>query len=316
MRSPTQRVLSPEHVSDLVSGATGVAVTAAAPLAGGGFAAVWRVSLADGRDVVLKMGPPPEAALLEYEAGLIAAEATYLRLVAGAAPVPGVLHAENDWIITTFLPGTPLTAVTGDQSAVRHDLGAAVARVHRHTGASFGYSGDRPSAGNWPDAFGAMVASLLRDAVRFRVALPTAAVNAVLERGLDDLAQVQVPVLVHFDLWDGNVLSTVDGSGTPRLSGLVDGERYLYADALFDFVSPLLRGRMEDEPDHPFRQGYASLHPVVLDLPARRRLAMYRVYFYLLMLVEMPSRGMTGADHEPRRRWLIELLDRQLADLT
>ena len=107
---------------------------------------------------------------------------------------------------------------------------------------------------------------------------PTAAVNAVLARGVDDLARVRVPALVHFDLWDGNVLSIMDDAGVSRLSGLVDGERYLYGDPLIDFVSPLLGGRIEEVPDHPLRRGYASVYPVDLDASARRRLAMYRVY--------------------------------------
>ena len=50
------------------------------------------VRLADGRDVVVKVGPAPTVPLLEYESGMITAEAEYLRLVCGAAPVAKLLY--------------------------------------------------------------------------------------------------------------------------------------------------------------------------------------------------------------------------------
>ena len=81
-------------------------------------------------------------------------------------------------------------------------------------------------------------------------ALP-AGIAASVERHRACLATVTRPALLHFDLWDGNVLGP-DGS----LTGLVDGERYLYGDPLLDLVSPALFRRIEDEPDHPFLRGY------------------------------------------------------------
>lgn len=63
-----------------------------------------------------------------------------------------------------------------------------------------------------------------------------------------------------------------------------------------DLVSPLLYRRAEDRPGHPFLRGYrdAVADPLVLDEAAQRRLGLYRLHLYLLMTVEMPSRGITG----------------------
>ncbi len=58
--SPTQRQLSTEQVTAFAKEAFGVPVVQASPLSGGTFAAVWRVGLADQREVVLKVGPLPE----------------------------------------------------------------------------------------------------------------------------------------------------------------------------------------------------------------------------------------------------------------
>jgi aminoglycoside phosphotransferase (APT) family kinase protein len=299
VRSPTQRDLAVADIAALVRTGLGAGLTDAAELTGGGFATVWRASLADGREVVVKVGPVPGARLLGYERGLVAAEAEYFRLVGDRAPVPAVLAAGDDWLITTFLPGVPLTEVTDPEQAagVRAELGAAVARVHEVTGPRFGYTGDRPSGPDWPAAFGAMLAGLRDDAAAWDVPLPR------LDRlDLAALAGVRRPALLHFDLWDGNVLAT-----GARLTGLVDGERHLYGDPLLDLVSPALFRRIEEEPDHPFLRGY----PVELDDVARHRLALYRIHLYLLMLAEGPSRGI-GAGGE-RHEFLTRLLTEELA---
>ena len=284
MRSPTQPQLSVADVDAIVRRGLGSPAVDAAELSGGGFAAVWRATLTDGRDVVVKVGPPPEARLLRYEHGLVAAEAAYFRLTAPLAPVPVVLAQRDGWLITSLLPGRPLIEVE-DDGPVREQLGAVVRRIHQVTGPHFGYTGGRASGADWPSAFRAIIDDLLADAAAWRVPVPRLALPYAV------LRPVTRPALLHFDLWDGNVLAAGG-----RLTGLVDGERHLYGDPLLDLVSPALFRRIEDEPDHPFLRGY----PVDLDDAARARLTMYRVHLYLLMLVERPSRGapVGGERHE------------------
>ncbi|MFD0431715.1 phosphotransferase family protein [Streptomyces zhihengii] len=112
---------------------------------------------------------------------------------------------------------------------------------------------------------------------------------------LDDVTR---PALVHFDLWQGNLL--VDGPpGRRVLSGIVDGERMFWGDPVADFVSLALFEDIGDDAD--FLAGYAQAGgPAVLDDPARLRLALYRAYLYLIMLVEAGPRGY-GTE---QRAWL------------
>jgi aminoglycoside phosphotransferase (APT) family kinase protein len=266
---------------------------------------VTRLDLADGSTVVLKV-PPVGTPLLAYEAGLAAAEADYLELVAAAAPeipLPRLLDRGDGWLVMSFLPGTRLTDLgPADGAAVRRDLGAAVARLHQVTGPRFGYSGDRVHGSTWRETYLAMVDGLLADAARWQVPLPD--VRAVVTAAAGALDVVTRPALLHFDLWDGNVLGGPDG-----LTGLVDGERWLCGDPLVDLVAPALGRRIEEEPDHPFLAGYG---PVELD---PRRLGLYRVHLAVLMLAEMPSRGMVGPQWAGRQDRLRRHLDRELAAL-
>ena len=334
MGGPTQRAMDVATVRALVAASlgAGVEVVSASPLAGGEFAAVWRVDLADGRALVLKAGPSDGVALLGYERDLVAAEASYRRLVgerAPGVPVPVVLAfgadrgvLDGDWMLTTLLPGRSLPEWRaahphGDAGPARRALAAAAAGLGAITAPRFGYSGSRPGGRTWPEAFTAIIEDLLVDADRWQVALPGGAgrLRALVERAHDVLAEVDTARLVHVDLWDGNVLVTTTGSASApvaRLSGLVDGERHLFGDALVDLVSPALFTRIEDEPTHPFLAGWAGAlgSPATFSPSEEVRLGLYRVHLYLLMLVEMPSRG-AGRDHQ-RRTMLSDLLDQEI----
>jgi aminoglycoside phosphotransferase (APT) family kinase protein len=336
MTSPTQRSLDIEDVHALVRASFGqqAGVIDSADLSGGGFAAVCRVRLADGQTVVLKVAPPRGVRVLRYEQDLVAAEAQYFRLVRGCAdsvPVPEVLHhgsdptvLDGDWLFTSYLPGVALPELraadsTVDDAAVRRDLGRAVARLHALRGARYGYPGARPHGDSWCEAFGSMVDALLSDAVDWHVSLPAAPsrIRELVAGNAQSLAAVEQPALLHFDLWDGNVLAAPDPTGTLRLTGLVDGERYLFGDPLMDLVSPVLFRKIEEEPGHPFLVGYAEASgtSIRFDTAVRRRLALYRMYLYLLMTVEMPSRGMTPQAQPERHRLLRRLLSGELAEL-
>ncbi|MEU4474637.1 aminoglycoside phosphotransferase family protein [Micromonospora sp. NPDC023888] len=329
--SPTQRLLTSDDVAYLVRASFGphTGLRDAGPLAGGGYATVWWARLDDDRSVVLKLAPPARTPLLRYERGLCAAEARYFRLVAEHAPrvpVPQVLWhgtdpAYGEWLVTTLLPGRSLSDLAGagvavDDGPARYDLGVALAALHRVTGDRFGYDDDRAGGATWRVAFTAMLDALLADATDWDVRLPVTPdhLHTLVGRHADVLDEVRRPALLHFDCWDGNVLAAPDPAGRLRLCGLVDGERFLYGDPLLDLVSPLLFRRAEDEPEHPLLRGYRSAAgtPLVLDASARRRLGLYRLHLYLLMTVEMPSRGMTPSSHPQRHARLAALLDAEL----
>jgi aminoglycoside phosphotransferase (APT) family kinase protein len=245
---------------------------------------------------VLKIAPAAPG--LTYEHDLLATEAEYYRLVPG--PVPSVVGAGPGFLLMTEVPGVPWhgAEVTG-REARRRELGGIVAGLHTVTGTGFGYLQDPPHP-TWPSAFAAMVDAVLADAVRYGVRLPRPAAEiAHLVRRHEPLLElVTTPVLVHFDLWDGNIL--LDGD---RVSGIIDAERAFWGDPVAEFVSLTLFHDL----DAPLLAGYGAAR---FDAPARRRLALYRVYLGLIMLVEMVPRQDTNADRERFvSAWLAENLD-------
>ncbi len=288
-----------------------------APLDGGTYNTAYRIRCTDGSRAVMKVSPDPSAPTLRYEQRIMRTEALFCELAQRCdAPVPTVLHAgfdegiiEGDYLLLSECPGEPWPSVARqiDQRAnvdLRNQLGRMVASLHTLTGTGFGYptGAIAPLSSSWREAFLAMVGALLADARRFAVELPrpadefaraVAAASSVLD-------QVSTPVLVHFDLWDGNILLDLTGR-EPRIGGLIDAERAFWGDPIADLVSLALLGDIAS--DASFLAGYrAAGGQLVLDESATLRLAMYRCYLYLIMLVEAEPRGYTGA----QRAWLAQ----------
>ncbi len=284
-------------------------VTDVTPLDGGTFNAVSRVTLADGRRLILKVAPPPAVPVLSYERGILRTEALFYELAGPHRHLPAVLHAgfrhpdgAGDFLLMTELPGRPWPDVADqadDRPRLRGELGRIVAGLHTMTGSGFGYPA-QPLAASWRAAFGGMLDTILAEADQYNVALPFPA-DVIRQRAARHeslLDEVTKPVLVHFDLWDGNILIDQHGA-TPRIGGIIDAERAFWGDPLADFVSLALLGDIRQ--DEAFLASYSEAGgPAALDASSPVRLALYRSYLYLIMLVEAAPRGYDAS----RREWL------------
>ena len=280
-------------------------VTERSELAGGTFNAVSAVTLASGARLVVKIPPDPQVPLMTYERGILDAEALFYRL-AGAlpgVPVPEVLAVDaaggaGGYLVMTECPGSPWRALSpapagAERDALRAELGRQVAALHTVAGPGFGYPSGAlgPLRDRWSQAFLAMVDAVLGDAARYGVTLPrpAAEVRSLFAARGALLDSVAVPALVHFDLWDGNILVAAGPDG-PRIGGLIDGERAFWGDPLADLVSLALFHDIEA--DDAFLRGYREAGgKVAFDEEERTRIAMYRAYLHLIMWTEVVPRG-------------------------
>ena len=335
MRTGRKRRLDRGQVEALLQ-STGLYLDAASEcveVTGGTFNTIYRLRLGDGSAAILKLAPEPTAALLGYERGILRTEAAFYEQAhqRTGVPVPEVLHAgfvpqrvDGDFLLMSELPGIPWHAQRrlgdSERQRLRHELGGLVARLHTMTGSAFGYPQESigPLLSTWRAAFLAMVDAVLTDAERFAVELPRAGarIRDAMHAHADVLDQVPTAVLVHFDLWDGNLL--VDqASGPLRISGVIDAERAFWGDPAADFVSLALFGDIEQ--DGAFLAGYrAAGGRVQFRESLRARLRLYRIYLYLIMLVEATPRGYTGGEHARMQRIIADRLQADLdaMDLT
>ena len=121
-----------------------------------------------------------------------------------------------------------------DHDQLRAEVGRQVAMLHTITGSGFGYPSIAAAPEFWRVAFLEMVDAVLADAGKFAVALPrpAAEIRELLAARAQVLDEVRTPVLVHFDLWDGNLLVDVGQGRAPRVGGLIDAERAFWGDPL------------------------------------------------------------------------------------
>ncbi len=197
------------------------------PLAGGTYNTVEEILLSDGTRYVLKVPPPPTVPGLRHERRLLVAEAGFC---AGAkrarVPAPRAVSLAPDdsepYLLLTACPGVPWpeAAPAGEErDALRTELGRQVAGLHRVTGTAFGYPSGAlgPLAPDWRTAFTAMTDAVLADARDHRPWLPRPVdeAAALFRAAAPALDEVTVPVLVHFDLWPGNILVDRPGGAPP-----------------------------------------------------------------------------------------------------
>ncbi|GEC10591.1 phosphotransferase [Streptomyces spinoverrucosus] len=311
MQSQTKRRLSPGELDALLRVSTGIGCRLETELTDGWFNAAYRVLLDDGRPAVVKLAPPADAAVLRYELGIMATEAMVYRrieaLPGDRVPTPALLYAGEEFLAVSVLEGTPWDKAAERlsptaQAALRRELGAITAHLHTLApeDGRFGYpaAGSALSASDWRTAFTAMVDALLDDAERWQspLGVPPAEIRTLVAEGGCALDEVTAPRLVHFDLWPGNIFVDVSNDGErPRIAGLIDHERAFWGDPAAELVSLAIGG--DTGPESDLVAGYTEAGGSLDFTPAfRHRLALYRLYLGLLLVVECGPRGY-GPDH-------------------
>jgi len=267
------------------------------------------ISLDNGQVVVLKIAPTNVDKTLRCEQDLLMAEVQALRLVEELrnVPVPRVLACDTscslapaDYFIMEFMPGTPYNKVKdqyseAEQSGIEQQLGAYNRRINEIKGEKFGYfSEKKPKYSTWKEAFLSLMDDLLTDGKEAGVSLPIdydGLAQLIMEKS-DVLNDVNEPVLIHWDLWDGNVF-VEEG----RITAIIDFERSLWADPLMEHYF----SHFNYTPG--FVRGYGRA--ITTDSERKRR-SLYDLYFDLVLWIECTYRQYDNKEHI---QWAINNLE-------
>jgi aminoglycoside phosphotransferase (APT) family kinase protein len=313
----TKTPVTPDQARAIAETHFGRSLAAFEALSDGFYNAAYRLDLAGGDAVVLKVAPRDEVAVLSYERNILAAEVGALRLVRARTdiPVPRVhVHDTSrallpaDFFIMDFVSGRSYFKLHRDLppeaiQAVDTQMGRCQRQMNAIRGESFGYFASGPRFARWADCFDHMLRGVLADGRAAGVHLPMAdAALLALARGhYPALDAVTEPRLVHWDLWDGNVFIDPE---TFRITGILDFERALWGDPLMEVGF----GGLIDKPD--FLAGYGE---DLLAAPgAAARKTLYNLYLYLIMVIEPTYRQY---DNDQQENWARERLAETLGAL-
>ncbi|AHC16679.1 phosphotransferase family protein [Salinispira pacifica] len=278
----------------------------------GFYNASYSINCSSGSRYVLKVAPPEDVEILTYEKNIMRTEVAFMEAVAEAIPVPAVIHKDfsrsvinRDWYLMDFLDGRPLNSHEPVSRTARRRiytaLAAHYAAMHRIEGTHFGYPGheDRFTGLDYPRAFMTMIDMVLEDGKRKNARLPVSEpeLRSAINRHLHSFSTVKSPVMVHFDLWDGNLF--VNGMKEPEsgagICGIVDFERGFWGDPCADLCHVSLY--LDLNADGWFLDAYNAHaeHPIRYEKDEKARTILYRTYLFLIMVVESYYRDVDGS---------------------
>jgi aminoglycoside phosphotransferase (APT) family kinase protein len=324
MESKTKTDFPVELIQTLTKDQFGSSVQIAeiVPLTDGWFNTAYAIQFANTTpNAILRIAPPPGMRLLTYEADMMRKEVMVNEILQGMGdiPLPRVLGynikrnlIDRDYMFVEKLKGVPYDRIQheisdGDKAMIHRQLGEIVCRVYRHKGHSWGYIGDGlgSNAATWREAFLAFVIALLEDGLSLGVDLPIPYpdICMLFESHAHALEEIQESVLVHWDLWMGNIFITYL-DGVPKIEGIIDWERAFWGDP-------------ESEPmiaaSYFGPEFFAGLgQPLSQGTNAQTRHCMYGLYLLLVMAIEAKVR-FERADH---LGWVYAQLTKELERLS
>ncbi|WP_437784602.1 phosphotransferase family protein [Sorangium sp. So ce1097] len=225
-----------------------VVVTSARELGGGTFNTTYLVALAD-RQVVLRVAPPPGAALSWDEVALMRREVHIQAFFAAlAARMPRTLAADfthqlidRDYMFQTFLPGERWDQVADalspeEAGALWEQLGLVTRTIHDTVGSVFGGPHPAPEFPSWSQAVLYRVERSLEtmSGLGLDVADMVTALDVVRAHTavLDEIRESR---LMHGDLWLYNLLIE-RGPGGASIAGVIDADRAFWGDPMADWT--------------------------------------------------------------------------------
>lgn len=263
----------------------------------------------ENKDIIIKAAPSDQVPILSYEKDIMKTEVLLYKLVKDKTqiPIPGLIHSnfKRDiipvpYFISERLYGQPLNKIEPISPEQRKMLYLQMAKylalLHNLKGTYFGYPNMNYGKADYKTTFKNMVMQLLVDGNNKGAVVPIDQDEfiALLNQYTYVLDKVKEPVLVHFDLWDGNVFVT-DMETNPTIEGLIDFERSFYGDRLADFVQVSFYIDLEKDTYFIDTYNQYASEKVHYGLEERISILLHKIYLFLIMIIESKYRDVEGS---------------------
>lgn len=251
--------------------------------------AAYMVEFTDTTQSVLKIAPLDGRGLMSNEVNLMDAEVTAMRIIQEnqIVKVAKVQYYDTSnkicaspYFFMEVLEGQSYFSIKDnftdeENRRIHYEIGQTERKITAIPGKYFGLLGDTANHDtNLFDFVYRLIKNVLSDAERRQVAIGVSS-DEILARLLRDkeiFAEVTQPVLVHWDMWEGNVFVK-----DKHVCGIIDWERAMWAD-------PFLDDRFRRHTRNAdFLKGYGKK---TFTFNEMRRIYWYDIFLYLTMMTE------------------------------
>lgn len=256
MERSTFHSLSTEQIVAIGKRALGdnVRLIAIDEIPGGTFNTIFRLTLDDERQIILRLSPPlnnspwnwDESYLMRREHAIQPFFAPVASLMPKCLLIDFTQQIiDRDYMVQTNLPGERWDHISEELSPIENDLlwqqfGQLLKQIHNVQGEMFGlpYTGFQFSS--WSQAILERLESTLQLSAQHQVVIPYIdQILSTVRAHVEVLDAIRIPHLLHGDLWLFNLLVTHDTGGA-RITGLLDADRAWWGDPVADWAMFLL----------------------------------------------------------------------------
>lgn len=247
------------------------------------------ITFADGSRSVLKIATKDNQGRMTNEVNLMEAEVAAMKLVhaAGVVKVAEVQYydisnqiCDGHYFFMEALEGESLSSVgkklsEEERRTIYYEIGQAEKKISSIQGNAFGLLGDTAHTYETLYEFVTyLISNVLSDAERKGISfgvLPEE-ILGLLKRYRSVFEEVKIPVLVHWDMWEGNIF--VKGG---HISGIIDWERAMWGEP---FMDDRFRRHTRNE---DFLRGFGQ---EAFTEKEKNRILWYDILLYLTMMTE------------------------------
>ncbi|MBC7959107.1 MAG: aminoglycoside phosphotransferase family protein [Vallitaleaceae bacterium] len=322
MESTTKTQIDPNAVKKICDRIYGknCAISEIKELADGCYNASYMVHVeSENCDIIIKAAPSDDIPILSYEKDIMKTEVHLYKKVKEATkiPIPALIDVnfERDltgvpYFVSERLYGQPLNKVEALSYETRKILYTQLAKylalLHKIEGDHYGYPALKKEFGTYRETFLDMVGILVKDGQKVGAGFPIDYEDffKLIENHSDVLEDVKRPILVHFDLWDGNVF-VKDMESNPTIEGLIDFERSFYGDRLGDLMQASFN--IDLEKDTYFLDTYNAHtdEKIIYGSREKKRVLLHKIYLFAIMIIESKFRDVNGS-YDGQLGWASE----------
>ena len=240
-------------------------------LGGGTFNTTYHITLADQRKLILRVSPPHTEDTYWDEAFLMRREHSMQPFFAPvAALMPKTLLSDfthqlidRDYMFQTFIEGERWDDVMDKLTSEENNLlwnqfGNILKQIHQVHGESFGILRPGFEFPHWSQAVINRLERTLQSAKDNQLELPyLASILDLIRADPEQLDEIQIPSLLHGDLWSFNIL--ISRANNPLIVGILDADRSWWGDPMADWTMFILAHAEKEEGHSHFWEAYGQL---------------------------------------------------------